>query len=56
MFSISPDNMATVGAVAGIFGGINSAYGAFASARSTKNQLEFQADIVTGKQIGRAHV
>ena len=43
MFSISPDNMATVGAVAGIFGGINSAYGAFASARSTKNQLEFQA-------------
>jgi len=43
MFSISPANMATVGAVAGIFGGINSAYGAFASARSTKNQLEFQA-------------
>lgn len=43
MFNISAENMATVGLVGGIFGGISSAYGAFASARSTKNQLEFQA-------------
>lgn len=43
MFSMSAGNMATLGAVAGVFGGISSAYGAFASARSTKNQLEFQA-------------
>lgn len=42
-FKPSAADMATVGLVGGIFGGINSAYGAFASARSTKNQLEFQA-------------
>ena len=33
------------GAVAGVLGGINTAYGAYASARSTKSALKYQAAI-----------
>lgn len=42
-YKASPQDMATIGAVGSIYGGIVSAFGAYSSARSTKNTLEFQA-------------
>ena len=39
------EKLSIFGAVAGVLGGINTAYGAYASARSTKSALKYQAAI-----------
>lgn len=42
-FNISPQTMSTVGAIMGVAGGIQAGFGAYFSAKSTANNLEFQA-------------
>ena len=42
-FSVSPQAMQNIGLIAGVTGSIMSAYGAFSAARSTKQNLEYQA-------------